>query len=236
MATTGTYTFAPSAADLILYSFGMIGIRRAQITTEHLEDAYMAASMAMVDFSNRNPNRWAMETQDVALLQGVPTYNLEPRTLAIALAYIDTSNLATPPTVTSRVLGPLSATDYGSLPVKLTQGPPTSFFFNLATPIPTVSVWPTPDQNGPYLLRLQTFRQMQDVQLAGGLGIDSPYRFLEAVALGIASRLAVSYPPKAGLGPADLNTAYQNAFQLAAQRDQESTPMYVRPQMAGYFR
>lgn len=235
MTTTGTYIFAPSAGDLILNAFGMIQIRRPQITQEHLLDAFMCASMTMVDFSNRNPNRWAMETQDIALTQGVPTYSLTTRTLAIALAYIDTTSGST---VQSRVIGPLSATDYSSMPVKLQQGAPTSFFFNLLTPTPAVSVWPCPDANGPYLLRLQTFRQMQDVQLAGGLGIDTPFRFLDAALHGIASRLAVYYPPKdpRAMGAAELDTAYQSKFNLAASRDQESTPMYIRPQTGGYFR
>lgn len=234
MATSGTYAYAPSAGDLILNAFGMVQIRRTQLTQEHLENAHMAASMTMVDFSNRNPNRWAMETQPIALVEGVPTYALEPRTLAVVLAYIDTSSGGN---AQSRVLGPLSANDYGSLPQKLQQGPPTTFFFNLLSPIPTISVYPTPDGNGPYTLQLQTFRQMQDVVLAGGVGIDAPYRFLDASLFGIASRLAVYYPttPPA-LSAKDLDAMYLSKFNLAAARDQESTPMYVQPIMGGYFR
>ncbi len=234
MTTTGTYTFAPSAGDLILNAFGMIQIRRPELTQEHLENAYSAASMTMVDFSNRNPNRWAMETQNVSLSEGVPTYNLEARTLAVVLAYIDTTAGGI---TTSRVLGPISANDYGSLPVKLQPGRSSTFFFNLLSPIPTVSVYPVPDGNGPYTLRLQTFRQMQDVQLAGGVGIDAPYRFLDAALFGIASRLAIYYPTKPpALSAAELNTMYLDKFNLAAARDQESTPMYVQPMMGGYFR
>src|SRR3989304_88680 len=221
MATTGTYAFAPSAGDLILNAFGMIQVRRTQLTQEHLENAHMCASMVVVDFSNRNPNRWAMETQDITLVSGTPTYSLTGRTLAVTLAYTDPP--AGPPTaVRSRVLGPLSANDYGSMPTKLQPGRPTSFFFNLLTPIPTISLWPCPDDNGPYLLRLQTFRQMQDVQLSGGVQLDAPYRFLDAALFGIASRLAVYYPttPPA-LSAADLDAAYLQKFQLAASRDQE---------------
>src|SRR5262249_11915434 len=113
MATSGTYAFAPSAGDLILNSFGMIQVRRWELTQQHLIDAYMQSNLQMVDFSNRNPNRWAMETLTVPLSQGVPTYDLETRTIAVAIAYIDTS-AGTPPVVTSRVIGPLSATDYAS--------------------------------------------------------------------------------------------------------------------------
>lgn len=233
MATTNTYNFAPSAGDLVLNAFGMIQIRRPQITTEMLEDAAMCCNLVAVDFSNRNPNCWERETQTVSLLQGVPTYNLAGRTIAVAIAYIDQTAGGV---VRSRVLGPLSANDYASMPVKLQQGPPTSFWFNLATPIPTVSVWPVPDANGPYLLRLDTFRQTQDVALAGGLTVDSPYRFLDAFVHGLAARLAVYYPPKLPGVAQALQAAYEAKFQLAASRDQESTPMYVRPQMSGYFR
>jgi hypothetical protein len=234
MATSGTYAYAPSAGDLILNAFGMVQIRRPQLTQEHLENAHMAASMVMVDFSNRNPNRWAMETQTVSLVEGTPTYDLEPRTLAVVLGYIDTSSGST---TRSRVLGPLSANDYGSIPVKLQPGSPTSLFFNLLTPIPTITVWPCPDGNGPYSLKLQTFRQMQDVVIAGGVSIDAPYRFLDAALFGIASRLAVYYPttPPA-LSAKDLDGMYLSKFNLAAARDQETTPMYVVPQLGGYFR
>ncbi len=233
MASSGTYAFAPSAGDLILNAFGMIQVRRWELTQQHLVDAYVQANLQMVDFSNRTPNRWAMETQEVLLVQGTPTYSLEPRTLAVAIAYIDTTNGSV---VTSRVIGPLSATDYASMPIKLQQGSPTSFFFSLLNPIPTVSVWPTPDANGPYTLKLQTFRQMQDVSLANGLGIDSPYRFLDAFSKGLAYRLGGIYPPKDPNTLPRLKADFGEAFGLAAMLDQETTPMYVRPLMTGYFR
>lgn len=233
MTTSGTYDFAPSSGDLILNSFAMIGVRRYELTQQHLEDAYIQANLQMVDFSNRNPNCWAQETQTVSLMQSAPTYNLASRTIAVAIAYIDTTSGST---TTSRVIGPLSATDYAAMPIKLQEGPPTSFYFKLATPIPTVSVWPTPDANGPYLLQLQTFRQMQDVLVPSGVGLDSPYRFLDAFSKGLAYRLAGMYPPKDPARRAELKTDFLEAFGLAAARDQESTPMYVRPQLTGYFR
>lgn len=236
MASSGTYSFAPSAGDLILNAFGMVQLRRWELTTQHLEDAYLQANLLMVDFSNRNPNRWAMELQDVSLSQGTPTYNLATRTVGVAIAYIDTTS---GDTTTSRVIGPFSAADYAALPVKLQQAPPTAYFFSLLTPTPTVSVWPTPDANGPYTLRLQTFRQMQDVTLAGGVGLDTPYRFLDAFTTGLAARLARIYPEKLKNPTSDrqeLEAAYEARFNLAAQQDQERTPMYVRPDFSGYTR
>lgn len=235
MATTGTYSFAPSAADIILNAFGMIGVRRPEITEQHLEDAYMAANMLMVDFSNRNPNRWGMETQTQILTPAVHTYDLTTRTLSIAIAYIDTTQNSV---TTSRVLGPISATDYASIANKDQAGQPTSYFFNLLTPTPTITVWPVVplEGNTVYTLRMQTFRQMQDVAIAGGLTVDTPYRFLDAFSTGLAARLGVLYPPKDPAKVQMLDHAFEKRFQLAAQTDQEKTPMYVRPQMSSYYR
>lgn len=234
MASSGTYSFAPSAGDLVLNAFGMIQLRRWELTTQHLEDAAMQANLLMVEFSNRNPNRWAMETQSVSLSESTPTYNLADRTVGVAIAYIDTTSGST---TQSRVIGPFSAADYAAVPVKLQEAPPTAFFFSLLTPTPTVTVWPVPDGNGPYTLRLQTFRQMQDVVLPGGVGVDAPYRFLDAFTTGLAWRLGRIYPEKlkspTTLG--DLKADYEAAFLLAAQQDQERTPMYVRPIFNGYF-
>lgn len=235
MASSGTYNFAPSAGDLILNAFGMIQLRRWELTIQHLEDAYMQANLLMVDFSNRNPNRWAIETQEISLSQGTPTYNLAARTVGVAIAYIDTTSGST---TTSRVIGPFSAVDYAAVPIKLQQAPPTAYFFSLLTPIPTVSLWPTPDDGGPYTLKLQTFRQMQDVVIAGGVGVDTPYRFLDAFTTGLAARLAVIYPEKLTdpQKPEKLQAAYEARFNLAASQDQERTPMYVQPDFHGYYR
>lgn len=233
VGTTGTYSFAPSAADITLNAFGMIGIRRAQLTQDHLQDAYMAANFLMVDFTNRSPNRWTMETQDQILSASTPTYDLTARTLAIAIAYLDTT---TGGVTTSRVIGPISATDYASISNKLQEGPPTSYFLSLLT-TPTVTVWPVVPSTDTttYTLRMQTFRQNQDVQLANGVGIDAPYRFLDAFSTGMAARLKVLYPEKAPPG-VDFEGLFEKRFKLAAQTDQEKTPLYISPQMGGYYR
>jgi len=234
MTTTGTYSFAPSAADIVLNAFGMIQIRRPEITQQHLEDAYMAANMLMVDFSNRNPQRWGMETQSQVLSEQTATYELTARTLAIAIAYIDTTQNDV---TTSRVLGPISATDYASIANKAQEGPPTSYFFSLLT-TPTITVWPVvpEDSDITYTLRMQTFRQMQDVSLPGGYTVDTPYRFLDAFSTGLAARLVVLYPEKAKLSAGDLEALFEKRFKLAAQTDQEKTPMMIRPMMQGYWR
>lgn len=235
MATSGTYAFAPSAGDLILNAFGLIQIRRWMLTTGHLTDAYIQSNLLMVEWSNRNPNRWAEERQEFTLSVNTPTYNLEDRTVAVSFVTIRTT---TGSTNNDRVLGPLSSNDYEAIPNKSEIGFPSSYFFNLAHPTPTISFWLTPDDAQTYTARVTTFRQMQDVNLADQTQLDSPYRFLDAFTYGIAARLATMYPENlSDPRQADkLAEAAAAKFTLAAQRDQESAPMFITPMISGYYR
>lgn len=233
MPSTQTYAFNPSAADVILNAFGMIGKRRTQIDAEMLENAAYQAQMVGVDFTNRNPNRWQIETFDVPLIASTATYTLQPQVVAVSIVYLDT--VATP--VLTRVIGPLSATEYASQANKLQEGVPVSYFFSLLTPAPTITVWPVPADTGVHLMRVQTFKQQQDVRLDGGYTLDAPYRFLDAFTFGIAARLAIFYPdPKRLTLAADLNSAYEAKFKLAAELDQERVNLKIAPTLASYFR
>jgi hypothetical protein len=134
--------------------------------------------------------------------------------------------------VTERVIGPISAYQYQSMSQKAQQSPPTSYFFSLLT-VPTITFWPSPDNGGPYTANLQTFRQLQDVDLTNAQGVDSPYRFLDALATDIAARLAESYRPEKAQA---LYARAEMRMNLAQSRDQETTPLTIIPGLSGYFR
>lgn len=234
--TTGTYAYAPSAANVVLNAFGMIQIRRPELTTAHLTDAAECCNLLSVDFSNRNPHRWTMETQTVLLTVATSVYNLTGRTLAVGMATMTQGGL-------DRVLGPISATDYAALPNKTQSGPPVAYFFNLQV-TPSITVWPVPDAASlatSAWLTLTTFRQLQDVDLTGGQGLDAPYRFLDALATGLAFRLGHMYPDALikAKGPgalADLEGLYEKRMLIACSRDRQRTPLYLTPGLGSYFR
>lgn len=232
MATTGTYATNPSAADVVMNAYGLIGLRRAQLSTEHFENASYAAQMVGVDFTNRNPNRWQMTTLEIPLIEDIKDYDLEPETVAVSVVYIDTDDAGSPQT---RVLGPLSATEYASIANKEQNGVPTSYFFSLLTPTPKLTLWPVPDATPVYTMRVQTFKQQQDFSVRGGLTVDTPYRFLDAFTFGLAARLAVYYPPEKGLDAAALDSVYERKFALAAALDQERVSLKITPGLSGYF-
>lgn len=235
MVATGTYAFNPSAGDVTLNAFAMAGLKRTDLTVEHFENAAFQANMLGVDFTNRNPNRWAMQEQSFALVAGTKLYSLPPEVVAVSAVWIDQTP-APSATPISRVLGPLSAVEYASIANKDQPGTPTSYFFSLLTPIPTLTLWLVPNGTPVFTMRVQTFRQLQDTQLSNGYTLDTPYRFLDAYVTGLAARLALIYPQpdRPGLAAA-LQTQYLTAFNLAAQLDQERVSLKMRPGLTGYF-
>jgi hypothetical protein len=239
MTTSGTYNFAPGAGELVLNAFAQCCLRRAELTTEHWADAAVAFGLLMADMSNRNPHQFALETVPQVLEALTAAYTLPARVLAIAIAYIDTTD-ATGAT-TSRVIGPISATEYAAIPSKGDSGPPTSYWFNLQEAAPVITLYPVPDAATTYTMRVVTFRQLQDVTVSSGVNVDVPFRFLDAVTTGLAARLADMYPEKLvkQKGPQAIDrlyAQYEAKFNLAARRDQENVPMFISPGLDGYYR
>lgn len=229
MTSSGTYAYNPGAGEVILGALSMCGIRRATVTNEHLVDATFQANLLMADFSNRNPNQWALESQTQVLASGTAVYTLAARTIAIAVAYIETTSGST---TTARVLGAISASEYAAIPNKGQQGFPNAYWFSLTTP-PAITLYFVPDAALTYTLQLQTFRQMQDVNPGNGQTLDTPYRFLDAFTTGLAARLAINYAPERAPG---LKALFDERFGLAAAQDQERVAIYVTPGLQGYFR
>ena len=229
MASSGTYAFAPSIADLVVNAFNRIQIRPTSLTIDHLKDATIETNLLFSELSNKQPNLWTTETQSVTIVDGTATYNLPARTILILTAYIETGSGAN---TVGRVLGPLSATEYASMPNKQNEAPPTAFWFNRQI-TPTITYYPTPDATGTYTGKLLAIRQIQDAGLANGETLDVPYRWLDAITAGLAYRMARIYaPPLEQVRKADAAEAWNVAF----TNDTEAVPVYVTPALGGYYR
>ena len=228
ITSSGTYAYAPSSSDLVLQAFSRIQIRGPELTAQHLADAATECNLLAVQFTNRNPNSWMLETPTIPLVQGVATYSLPSRTVAIGIAYI---TVGTGAAAFDSPMGPISATDWGAISIKSTQGQPTTLFLSML-PTPTITVWPVPD-NGVYTINVQSFRQMADVGIRNGETLDAPYRFLDSFVAGLAARLARIYAPALyQLRQQD----FESAFQEAAAQDQQSVNLYITPALSAYYR
>lgn len=230
MTSSSTYSFNPAVSDLVLNAFARIGIRSPEITAQHLSDAAMEVNLLSVQFSNRNPHQFALETPTITLIPGQATYSLPNRTLAIGIVYV-TQNFGTG-SAFDRPLNPISASDYGAIPNKTIQAAPTIFNFQLF-PVPEIKFWPVPDSNGTYVASIQSFRQQQDVSIVGGQTLDTPYRALDAFTAGLAARLARIYAP--ALYPTRKQD-WEEAFQEFSQLDQADDTWYIVPGLDSYAR
>ena len=230
MTTSGTWSFNPSLGALIIDAFGRIGIKRAAITQDHMYDASFQANMLLADWASKQPLLWTSETQNLGTLtQGTATYTPAARTVAVLTAYIRTG---TGTNQVDRVIGPLSTVEYESMPNKNTQGPPTSFWFDRLI-APTITLWPAPDNGGPYTLLVQTVSQVQDASVAGGTTMFLPYRYMDAFAADLAHRMARFYAPQLEqVRAADAMQAWQTAF----GNDVESVPLFITPGLSSYYR
>ena len=246
MASSGTFNFNPAASDLILVAFSRCGKSGAQLSAEHLRTASLEANLLNVEWGNRGYNLWEQQTIQfpaaAQLTQGTIQYALPATTLMVTLAWTETDN--GDGTTTDRVMGPLSAFEYKSIPVKGVQGPPTSYWYDRQI-APLINLYPAPDGGGPYTAFVQAFTQMQDVVLPGGVTLDTPYRFLDAFVAGVAKRLAIHYAPERlgqaanparGIIGTGLTGEYEKAWNDATSNDVENRPMVLAPDLSGYYR
>jgi len=131
-----------------------------------------------------------------------------------------------------RVIMPISRTEYSQTPNKLLQAPPTVFWFDRLIN-PTITVWPVPDQTDTYTLNYYVVTQIQDSELTDAQTVDIPYRWLDAMASGLAARLAAIYAPERAQM---LDAKAEQAYTIAATQDTENVPLYIMPGLSGYFR
>ena len=228
MTTSGTYNFAPSMGEAVLYAYGLCGVRRTALTQQHFEDAKMATNLLMGRWSADGVNLWQVDLQCITLVQGTATYSVPSNTIVILDGYF-TLNSGT--AEIDRIMLPVSRSEYASYPNKAMQGAPTVFWFDRLLS-PTVTLWPTP--NGQQsAFKYYRLRQTQDSQLANGTNVEIPYYFLEAYCMGLAARLAMIWAPDRAQA---LKGAADEAFMIAAKQNVETAAFYITPVISGYYR
>lgn len=229
MATSGTYNFNPSIADLVQNAFGRVGIRRTALLAEHMTDARVESNLLLTEFDNRGVNLWTVDLQTVPLVQGTATYTVPGNTITVLDAYITTG---TGESAFDRVITSISRSDYASLPNKDDQGTPTIYWYDRLIE-PTITLWQVPDNNGPYTLKYYRFRQIQDSVIGGGVTPELPLRWLDAFTAALSARLARIWAPDK-LAEAKLEA--ERTWQIAAAQDTENAAVSIIPGADIYYR
>ena len=230
MTTSGTYTFNPSLGEIVLNAYARCGVRRTAIMQEHMTDARIETNLMLASWANQGVNLWEVVLISVPLIQGQTTYTVPAKVVMILDAVIQ-QNTGTSSQF-DRVIMPISRTEYSQTPNKLQQAPPTVFWFDRLIN-PTVTLWPVPDQTNYYTLNYYAVTQIQDAELTDAQTVDIPYRWLDALAAGLAARLAAIYAPDR---MQMLEAKAAQTYTIAATQDTENVPLYIMPGLSGYFR
>lgn len=232
MATSGITTYDPSAAGLTLTAFGRIGIRRTEITIQHLQDAATEANLVQVGIANGQPTLWRSEIYPITLTAGTAEYSLPSRMVAIQDVYISAVSSGSTVSI-DRLLAPLSLLEYDSQPNKTQQAPPVSYLIQ-KTLSPTITFWQTPDDSSTYTANVRLLSRPETVVMSSGTTLDLPYIYLDVFVAGLAHRLARIYAPdKEMIRRQD----YLDALAIAQNTDtQDSVSLYIQPIFSGYSR
>lgn len=99
--------------------------------------------------------------------------------------------------------------------------------------LPTVNVWPAPDQSSYYQFVYYRLRRIQDA----GTGVsvqDIPFRFIPAMVAGLAYYLSLKLPDMDPNRIPLLKGDYEESFQLAADEDREKASIRFVPREMFY--
>lgn len=216
MSTSGTYTFDPEVASFVEEAFERCGIDPASLTARHAKSARLSLSFLFSEWSNKGPHLWAVDQQNQLLTDADASYDAPSGTVAILEMVIRRSGIDTP-------VFPMSRDEYLAIPNKTTEGMPTRFFFDRGRDTPTITLWPTPE-NSTDRIYFYRMRCLQDVGTAAST-LDIPPRWHEAVAAGLAAKLAVKYAPDR-IGP--LKGEAKSRFEEAKTEDRDRSPTQTR--------
>ena len=225
MSTSGTYTFAPNLGDLVINAFAKCGVRRTDLTNQHMSDARMEANLMMSDWAGDGINLWQVQSASVQLTQGTKSYVIPSDRVFILDVYITQNGF-------DRLIFPISRSDYASLAQKNIQGYPTSYWFDRLID-PNLFIWPVADQDNQYTLTYYYMRQAMDSNLSNGTQPEVPWYYLNAFADGLAARLSYIYAPdKVNILQPKADKSWFRALQVGS----ENVPVTMNVQMRGYFR
>lgn len=263
MATSGTFSFDPSLGNLVIGAYSRCGLRRTQLTSQHMQDAYFEANMVQSEFQGDGLQTWqvVLETQDIIAGQGV--YNVDPTTVFLLDVYIrqsgsvpfvswlnqngyssgwlnDNQVLAywggTPTTQST------TATDRLILPMSRSeyasiankyQGGFPTTYWYDKTLSPQLYLWPIPQATITGGLQYYVQKRPDDAKLGNGTKVDILYEVYDYFTWSLAERLAFIYAPD----KVQLIAARKEvAYQKYLQATTENVPITISPGLRGYFR
>lgn len=220
MSTSGTYDFVYSEQiDVITEAYERVGRNPASLSSQDINSATRSLNYLFSDWSNDGPNLWEVDLQYIDLIPGQLEYTLDVETVSLLQVYTRTVSGGQN---TDLMMSPISRAEYAALPNKAQLGQrPFQYYFQ-RTSTPSLFIWQAPQDAG---VRLYYYR-MKIQQDAGAFinNLDGPNRWMEAIAAGLAAKLAVKFAPDR---LSFLEGLAQQAYVRAKAEDREKVPLRI---------
>lgn len=220
MATSGTTTFAPNFTEIAEEAYERC--ERELRSGYDLRTARRSLNLLTIEWANQGINFWALEEGTVPLVAGTATYELPADTVDI-LEHAIRTNSGVEASQNDMAISRISASTYSTVPNKLTQGLPIQVMVNREQEIPSVTLWPVPDDAQTYTFVYWRMRRLQDI----GTGIntpDIPFRFYPALMAGLAYYVGMKIPGMPTEKMIQLKAEYDRQFVLATDEDRDRAP------------
>jgi hypothetical protein len=228
MTTSGTTAFNLDFAELAEEAWERAG--REMRSGYDLRTARRSMNLLTIEFANRGINLWTLESGSQLLTPGTATYNLPADTIDI-IEHVIRTNAGNPTLQSDLSISRISVSTYSSIPTKLTQGRPIQIFVERLRDQPRFTLWPVPDASTTYTLAYYRLRRIQDAG-TGANTQDAPFRFLPAIAAGLAYHIALKTPDLMNRVEM-LKREYDEQFNLAAGEDREKASVRFVPRIYG---
>ncbi len=222
MVTSGVsnFGFTTEAIDVIKEAFERCGKGSDELSLVNVQSAVNSLGYLFADWENDQVNLWTIVTQYIALVAGQAGYTLDRNIITpLQIATRQTSGS----TNTDLMIQAISAAEYLALPNKAQDAPrPTTYYLDRQT-TPVLYVWPVLQSGETCTLVCRMIRSLYDVGAYSNT-MDVPNRWMDAMAAGLAVRLATKYAPERKI---DLMADYVAAYDRAKKEDRERVPLRI---------
>lgn len=230
MATSGTYTFNPSIAEIMEEAFERCGLELR--TGYDIKTARRSLNYLTLEWANRQINLWRQTYATVTLVAGTATYTLPAETLDVVDGSIRT-NAGNATTQADIEIQRMSASTYQSQVNKLAQAKPLQYYIDRTSGAPTVTFWPVPDAVASYVFYYTGLNKIEDAGSSIDYTMGIPTRFIPALTSGLAFHIASKKPSAFALIPM-LKARYDMDWQEASEEDRDRTSLMITPSV-GYL-
>ena len=224
MAVSGTTAFNLDLTEIVEEAFERAGSEMR--TGYDLRTARRSLNLMFAEWANKGLNMWTFEQGTITLVAGTATYNLPADTVDL-LEHVIRTGAGNTATQADLTITRISVSTYATIPNKLQQARPIQVWIQRLQDIPTITVWPVPDNAQTYTFVYWRLRRIDDA----GTGVntmDVPFRFLPCMVAGLAYHLALKVPG-GGERLMVLKQQYDEAWDLASSEDREKAAVRFVP-------